>query len=151
MAETPIRMSFMSPMGFKKVPTEAWEVKPAGFIARLCWMVLGKLGSVTAHFNEQMIVRQVIIDPGTAAKKVIEMADVELARVGYRPERILVGRRQFEEIASAPDFFRSFSFNVEMAIYGGAKGIEWGGMRPTIERFSVPVYVIPWMDGVLVL
>lgn len=149
---TPIVMRFVSPMGYREIPTSAYEVKYNAkkwlWPQRLCVWFLRKQRTLSLHFDREMVVKSVLIEPDTAARKILDIADEQLARVDYRPERILLGRKQFEEIVSdTPDIFRQFSFNIPVTRSTPA----WNGLQPSIERFGVAVYVIPWMDGVLVL
>lgn len=139
-------------MGFREIPTTAYEIKYTEswkWLQRLCVRVLFRLKALRAHFDREMTITSVVIDPETVAIKIIQVAEEQLARLQYRPERILIGRKQFEEIITGdtPAIFGEFSFEIPMS----RTTPSWNGLQPRLERFGVPIYVIPWMDGVLVL
>lgn len=141
----PIRMAFTNVCGIKKVPTFAYDVDFTKtrwfFIARLCWKLLVKLGCVGIHFDEQHMVTRVFIDQEKAASYIIKEAYHQIEQLNGRlPTKVLMGREQFEKLTNEllPSMYvKPFDFSVAMSQNG--------------RVFDLPVEVIPWMDGILVL
>lgn len=150
----PIVMSFVQTDGFTLTETSGYDIKYKGpkNAERVASWFLNKLYSTTHHFDRKLVVRQVMIDPTKAAKEIVRMAYNQLSELGRRPERILVGRKQFYDIASEVDFSNPFYFDIELQepIKRQADDV-WSHYCTRYKVYNVPVQVIPWMDGVLVL
>ncbi len=161
MDKEPIVMIFMEPMGFEKIPTDAWDVfVPAkskkwsrwGLLQKACWWFLNKTHCVHPHFDSKQLVRRVVIDREQATSRIVEMAEHQLRMFQHdRPKRILMGGEQFAKLAGEPIGMSPFHFNMELARSIPLPRGEDDRYRTDIEYFSIPVEVIPWMDGVLVL
>ncbi len=150
----PIVMSFVQPDGFVLTETTAYELKYKGWkrAEKAAYWFLKKLYSMSTHFDKSLVVKQVLIDPNQAAMKIVRMAYEQLNMLGKKPERILLGRKQFYDIVAEVDFRHSFEFQIELQ--EPTKYLpedEWSPYRTRHKLFNVPVSVIPWMDGVLVL
>ena len=125
-------MSFLQRTGRELFATPAWDLnQPERWkvLHRFCVWFLKKTEVLTPHFDERDIVKQVAIDPQQAASRVIEMADLQFqAMAGKRPSRIFVG----------PEQFRSLAYSI-------------AGQSRQLTYLDVPVEMIPWMNGVLVV
>jgi|SRR5579864_343354 len=141
-----IRMSFLE-TSFKFIHTAAYDIKFTKrwrWIEEICLRFLRKTGCASSHFDREQVVKSVCIPADKAAIDIILLAEGQLRTVGERPNRIVIGRKQFEEIVSSemPLLCRNFSFEIN---------ITQSSRYTRMTRFGVPVDVIPWMDGVLVI
>lgn len=118
MSDNRIRMTFLQPMlnQMEMIPTPAWEFKPARWewLARLCWRFLNKVKALRPHFEKQMMVTSIVIDPAEAVIGILRMAGPLMDQMsGDRPTRVLMGQRQFSELHQCKEMmWRPFSFEV---------------------------------------
>ncbi len=151
-----IRMSFMEPCGFEKIATEAFEINPKKhkWIADLAMWTLRKIGALHPHFDQKQLVRNVAIDTEKAALQIIRQAGHQL-NLGYhrKIERILMGRKEFDELVggAAPMMWGKPHFDIQLQMQEPAKNKPMGRYESTLRVMNVPVEVIPWMEGILVL
>ena len=152
-----IRMSFLENSSIEMIPTSAWEIKHTRrwrWLEHICWRIMLWTGCVHPHFDRNQLVRNVAIDTGKAAEEICRLAKHQLALIDWKPERVLLGRPQFDAIVGNPENFRRpFGFEIELARReNSSPKDEWRRYYdPGITIFRVPVQVVPWMDGVLVL
>lgn len=148
-------MTFYHNGGFGMVPTPAYEIQFNRWskIQKLCWWVLKKTSCLVPHFDKSQLVTEVAIDREKATREIVRMAAGQLnLMTGKRPQRILLGRQQFYEIATTEvDIRYSFEFCIELAEPSRVERDPWGQYTSRLRLFSLPVQVVPWMDGVLVL
>ncbi len=156
-----VRMMFHQNDGFDWVATSAWDVTvPAkskkfgrfGFLQKWCWWFLNRTGCVKQHFDKNQLVKSVVIDKDKAATEIIRLAEDQLSRFrSERPKKILMGGEQFRSLLNEPSIqnMQRFSFDVQFSQSRPRREDEPYSTGTTV--FNVPVDVIPWMDGVLVL
>ena len=149
-----IVMRFVERVGVEMIPTTAYDIKFTKrwrWIQRLCWWILLKTKGTHPHFDERQLVKSVVIDKDKAVSEIVRLAEDQLSRFRYeRPQKILMGGAQFsrfmtEDVSSMSRF--TFDVNLVRTKPRTLDDRYGTGM----EMFSVPVDVIPWMDGVLVL
>lgn len=137
----PIQMSFLESAGKNLVPTTAFDIIPKvrwRKIQEFCIWVLRKTKALHPHFDEHMLVREHIIPRDKATSEIIRMALPQLQMLGHAPERIYIGRSEMKSLMSEPPD------------YGLPWGFEIQGTRD-MKIFNIPITVIPWMEGVLVV
>ena len=153
-ATQPIVMHFTERLEPLLIATPAYEIKFGrwAWVERTCVWLLRKTRGLVAHFDKEAVYRRVYIDRDEAARKIILMASEQLVNMtGKKPSRILVGRKEFNELISdsnAVPIWNSFEFSIELKEQTAE---DYSPYRTSLRLFEVPVQVIPWMDGILVL
>lgn len=155
----PIRMVFYQPGPLSYMPTSAYEMNfkgPWAWLQRLCFKILNMSGGLRPHFDAFQIVQEVVIDPDQTADKIYRMAADQLAMLRDEPpKRILLGRKEFMSLHQALGDIRSVAyFSFELDYYKEERYRTNDPYRPYQTRrtlYKVPIEVIPWMEGVLVL
>ena len=93
-----------------------------------------------------------MIDKDKATLEIIRLASKQLELMsGDKPTRILVGKEQFRNLVDDIDMRRSFQFDIQLSRSRSQPSDPWDRFPTKLEVFSVPVQIVPWMDGVLVL
>lgn len=149
MSTKPIVMTFYQNDGLHLSATPAFEITYKGnkYLEKACWWLLLKTFTLTNYFVKTQIVKQVRIDPDKAIREIVAMASTQLRMLGKKPERILLGREQFNKICSDMlDHRHSFEFSIPFE-----DRQNYGPYHSGVRLYNIPVQVIPWMDGVLVL
>lgn len=141
-------MTFFEQGPMEMTPTDAYDIKPVGRLAwlqRLCFKIMKRTGAARIHFDKRHLVTCVSIDREKVTREIVALASIQLHQMGKRPTRILVGRPQFKNFVADVDNLRMgpFQFDIQLK-----QASEYGS---GVTLFSIPVEVIPWMDGVLVL
>lgn len=144
----PIVMTFDKRVGARAVWTSAYEVNYSAhwFWSRIeKWMIrrLIRRKCLRTYFSPEDVVVQVAIDPEKAAHEIIRLASEQFGNFRERPpEKILIGRKEFADLSrSDPALYMlrdSFQFDLKMP-------------RNTLGWGKIPIVVIPWMTGVLVI
>lgn len=116
--------------------------RPAHWLQRLCFWVLGKLGAY-ADFHTVTIERHVIGKHGdTFAKRLFEQTDSLMNEFNRRPTQLLIGSEDYAGLMQEPLSHQMFDFDSRYFMGNGAR-------EPTVH--GLKVRVIPWMRGMLVL
>ena len=125
------------------VPTPAYSFNPSrGFvwIQRLCFWVLSRLRC--SYYAEVVVdVERHLIDPDGFIDRFFEVYDELDLRYGREPRRIYVGSEDYAELMNADEMSMPYSFRAEFIV----------GNNGHTSFHGVPVEVIPWMSGVLVV
>ena len=114
--------------------------------AKLCWYerwlvgFLTRLGALTPVYDRSVQVTGICFQPDDLVSKIVVIAADQLECLGRKPERVLLGSKQFDAMVrqeTVKTLSRDFTFVPET---------RFGTLL-----YDVPVQVIPWMDGVLVI
>ncbi len=137
-----VEMTFMRPETVSYVSADEWCFEPVKRwrpMQRLAWWFLRKTGGVSNAIKDRADYRRIVIDTKKVGDAIMRaMHEAQMARL--RPSKVFMGPAQVDGLMSDPDYFRSMlpqNFEVRMGF--------------NREVFGLPVTVVPWMDGVLVL
>lgn len=141
-----ISQRFEIPDGWKPYPTDAFDVKLEGrwlWIKKALWSALKKFGCVSAHWDREMLVRSVVVDPQRVTSLVLMEAKGQFLQM-YRttPVDVYIGMDDLADFLSE-DLQRmgSFSFEYSARIARGE----------TPELLRMRVHAIPHMKGILLV
>lgn len=117
---------------------------------------LHRFGGAESYFAKQLLTSKVVVvKQADVTEYICRLAEKQLKALGRRPQRVFMGMIQFEEIVhnAGPGLF-AYPFSFEARFFG-PRDIQRQSVsefdRGGLTAFNVPVEVIPWMDGVLVI
>lgn len=129
-------VSFDEPDTFRFRPERGW--KP---LQKLCCFILSKIGAINTRIEES--IQRIDIREKDFMTAFMRQHNEIMKRCQYTPERVYMGREDFCEFASLPEFKYSapVSFKARHEVWYMS------------ERFIIglPITVIPWMKGVLIV
>ena len=156
-----VRSSFRLPKDYwKEYPTTAYEIQTAGkhsWLKRLAWWTLQKLKATKQHWGKEHMVTEtrMMFDANEAFDKIFVKAQYCMDTCySRRVEKILVGAEDFANIVNQPDTMKMGAFDFTGRLAEPAKYTDRDrltGFHPKFTYYQVPVYVIPHMQGILVL
>lgn len=135
--ENRIVMTFARPEFGRMVSFDDWHFAPRkwwSWLHKAAWWFLRKTGGVSNATKHTVEYKQIVIDRQRVAEQI--MAAIDELHIGHKkPGRVYMGPDQFNEaMTELRDHYR---FSVRM-----------GYNR---EIFGLPVTIIPWMRGILIV
>lgn len=143
-----ITQAFRVPGDWRPFPTDAFDVKVNGrhgWLKRILWRGLQKLGAVSQHFDREMMMKQCVIDPEEVTVKILHEARMQFLRAyGKRAVKVYIGMEDLANLMNDPDFikYQQFSFNSQARMVEDADNIK---------ILDLTVEAIPHMRGILVV
>ena len=135
-------MAFYSRIGELPLGTKAFEFGPKGrwaWLQSLCWNFLRRQKCLHPHFDSKDLVQEVLIDQEKITEAIMQ-AMVECARAYYLPTKVYLGWDEFTKLCADVDFCRRHPFTLPSEKFQSGHRI-----------FDLPIYVIPHMQGILVV
>ncbi len=137
-----IEMALYRPETTPFVSLDDWHFEPRKWwrpLQRAAWWFLRKTGGVNNAIKDKTEYRRIVIDTAKVGETIMQaIHEANMAHI--RPNKVYMGPAQIDGLMSDPDYFRSMApqqFDVRM------------GFNRSV--FGLPVQVVPWMDGVLVV
>lgn len=130
-------MTFARPEFVRAISLDHWRFAPRkrwAWLHRVAWWFLRKTGGVSNAMKETVEYKQIVIDRQRVSEQIMAAID-ELHIAHIKPMRVYMGPDQFDE--AMMEMRGGYTFDVRM-----------GYNR---EIFGLPVTVIPWMRGVLIV
>lgn len=124
-------------------PREVWSVTDnrwTAWLQRLCFWALRKMGS-KSYDHDGLETYRVVVNTGDFLRDLGENIDTAKYVFGRAPRKIFIGSKTFGMI------MRESSFN---DAFGGPIGFD---VKVAANRtlYNLPVELIPWMEGALVI
>ena len=143
-----VRMAFYESAGYEPMVTSAWEFEFSGiwkWLQLWCFWFLKWSKSAQPFLDRRQLVTEVVIDKEKVVRLIIAEAIEQIYKTNNKPRRIYIGRKQIESLLSDPHnlpylMAKPVDFEVELA-----------KSKAGYDLFNVPVEIIPWMDGILVV
>lgn len=140
---------FTLPKDWRPIPTDAFDVKIQGQhvgLKRMLWWGLKKLGCVSAHWDREMMVTSMILDPERITVAVIAKAQRQFNAMypGKNAAVVYMGNQDLADLLSDPVIasMGAFSFPGKAHRSNGRGGY-------TI--LNLEIQVVPHMRGILVV
>ena len=119
-----------------------WGLRAHGRLAwlhRALWRILTKLGALSQSMEERVEVLRLPVDNDNIFQRILEAHEGAFANYA-RPTKVLIGPATMADLLNCPELRNwnsPFSFDAK------------AGFNRTI--FNLPIYVVPQMEGVIVL
>lgn len=134
-----IQMTFHRPETTMVAVSDQWRFKPVKrwvWLQKAAWWFLGKTGALSLGYEPKTTYKQVVIDKRGVREAILAaIHEMEISMV--RPAHVYIGPDEIRSLTLEMRDYAAFSFDIQM-----------GYNR---EIFGLPVTVIPWMRGVLVV
>lgn len=118
---------------------DRYEFKPTGRLQglqRLAWRFLEWRGAVPQARDEKVTFTRHAVDTGDILTR-LQKARIGIFDYGQEPGEVLIGSEEFAELMGSPMIHHAATFHTEY--HRGP------------QVFGLPVRVIPWMTGVVVM
>ena len=140
-----ITQAFVVPKDWRPVPTSAYDVKIEGrwlWLKRWLWVSLTKLGCVKQHWDREMMMTQMLLDPEKVTVGILAEAQTQFARMypGKQAVTCYIGMEDMADLMGDPYIMTMarFGFDSKYAM----RDRELLGMR---------IEAVPHMRGILVV
>lgn len=130
-------MTFARPEFVRMVSFDKWHFSPRKWwvwLHKAAWWFLRKTGGVSNAIKDTVEYKQIVIDRQRVADQIIAAME-EMHILHIKPARVFMGPEQFDE--AMMEVGRDYNFEILM-----------GHDR---RMFGLPVTVVPWMRGILVV
>lgn len=134
-----ITMAFQRPEHISYVSMDEWAFTPQKrwrWLHQAAWWFLRKTKGVGNMVKDRTEYRTVTINAKNVADTIVRsMKELHIAHM--RPKQVFMGPSQIDELHADPRFYDPLRFTAPVGF--------------NRKVFGLPVTVVPWMDGVLVV
>lgn len=130
-------MRFARPENVRFVSQDEWSFEPRkrwAWLHKAAWWFLRKTGGVSNAIKDRVYYKEVVIDRKRVVDQVLQAIE-EMGIQHIRPREVFMGPDMFDK--AMIELRSSYDFSVSM------------GYDQTM--FGLPITVVPWMRGVLVV
>lgn len=132
-----IRMAFHRPEIARTVDLDKWSFAPVkkwAWLHRAAWWFLGKTGALSNTVSEKISYKEIVIDKDSVSETILRAMD-EMSIMNVRPSSVLMGPEHFDK--ALYEMRDTYSFTIEMGYHR--------------KIYGLPVTIVPWMRGVVVM
>lgn len=113
--------------------------RPHVWLQKICCWVLKRLGATHTYMTEDFVYYKVdVTDLFDSFKQ--QYGDV-INETGKNPSKVLIGVEDFHRLTNAPQMNHMLTFNLTERI----------NRYHHVDMMNIPVIVLPWMSGILIL
>jgi hypothetical protein len=125
----------------RKIHANSYEFKPSGrfiYMKNLLWKILKKTNCLKLYFDEKEVIERVDIDSEKLYDKIYKQYFSILDR-GFKPKHVYIGIDEFQDVSGLTDNNGNYNMQFDMKL----------NYNKTL--FNLPVTVLPYMKGLLIV